>query len=168
MDASSAATQSGERVRMAERLREYRRKRNFKTTPEPRGGRRRGTPRKPRFVIHEHAARSHHYDLRLEVNGVLKSWAVPKGPSTNPREKRFATATEDHPMEYLGFEGTIPKGEYGAGATIVWDTGTYENMTGDGELALEDALRDGHLRVFLNGRKLRGAWALTRFRGKDQ
>jgi DNA ligase D-like protein (predicted 3'-phosphoesterase) len=152
---------------MAEdRLREYNRKRDFKKTSEPRGRpRRRKTA--PRFVVQEHAARSHHYDFRLEVDGVLKSWAVPKGPSTNPKEKRFATQTEDHPLDYIDFEGTIPAGEYGAGAVIVWDTGTYRNVTDVGELPMEEALKKGHARVVLEGRKLRGTWAVTRFRGRD-
>jgi DNA ligase D-like protein (predicted 3'-phosphoesterase) len=152
---------------MAEdRLRDYHRKRDFKKTSEPRGRARRRTSG-PRFVVQEHAARSHHYDFRLEVDGVLKSWAVPKGPSTNPKEKRFATATEDHPLDYIDFEGTIPKGEYGAGAVIVWDTGVYRNVTDAGDVPIEHALEKGHARVVLEGEKLRGTWALTRFRGRD-
>jgi DNA ligase D-like protein (predicted 3'-phosphoesterase) len=150
-----------------DRLSEYRRKRDFKKTQEPRG-RAAGRGRQPRFVVQEHAARSHHYDFRLEVDGVLKSWAIPKGPSTNPKEKRLATETEDHPLEYIDFEGTIPKGEYGAGAVIVWDTGTYGNVTDNGELPIEDGLKKGHVRVVLEGEKLRGTWALTRFRGENQ
>jgi DNA ligase D-like protein (predicted 3'-phosphoesterase) len=152
-----------------DKLREYHRKRDFKKTPEPRGRAAR-RPRQPRFVVQEHAARSHHYDFRLEVDGVLKSWAVPKGPSTNPKEKRFATQTEDHPLDYIDFEGAIPKGEYGAGAVIVWDTGTYRNLTDDGDTPIEEGLKKkkGHIRVFLEGEKLRGTWALTRFRGQDQ
>jgi DNA ligase D-like protein (predicted 3'-phosphoesterase) len=149
-----------------DRLREYHRKRDFKKTSEPRGRARRRTSG-PRFVVQEHAARRHHYDFRLEVDGVLKSWAVPKGPSTNPKEKRLATATEDHPLDYIDFEGTIPKGEYGAGAVIVWDTGVYRNVTDAGEVPIEDALEKGHARVVLEGEKLRGTWALTRFRGRD-
>jgi DNA ligase D-like protein (predicted 3'-phosphoesterase) len=148
-------------------LRSYRQKRDFRRTPEPRG-RRRPTRGEARFVLHEHAARSHHYDLRLEVGGVLKSWAVPKGPSTDPREKRLAAETEDHPLEYLDFEGTIPKGEYGAGAMIVWDRGTYRHATDDEDATMEQALADGHVRVWLEGQKLRGGYALTRFRGEDQ
>lgn len=151
----------------ADRLGEYRRKRDFETTPEPRGrGGRKG--RAPRFVVQEHAARSHHYDFRLEVDGVLKSWAVPKGPSPDPKEKRLATQTEDHPLDYIDFEGTIPKGEYGAGAVIVWDTGTYRNATDDGNTPTEQGLERGHVRFVLEGQKLRGTWALTRFRGPAQ
>jgi DNA ligase D-like protein (predicted 3'-phosphoesterase) len=148
-------------------LRSYRAKRDFRRTSEPKG-RRSASRGQARFVVQEHAARSHHYDLRLEVDGVLKSWAVPKGPSTDPREKRLATATEDHPLEYLDFEGTIPKGEYGAGAMIVWDEGTYRNLTGDGDVPMEHGLTDGHVRVWLDGAKLHGGYALTRFRGDDQ
>lgn len=151
---------------MAERsLREYQRKRDFRKTPEPRGRAARGKAA-PRFVVQEHAARSHHYDFRLEVDGVLKSWAVPKGPSTNPKEKRLATATEDHPLDYIDFEGTIPEGEYGAGAVIVWDAGSYRNATGDGEKSMSDGLENGHVRVVLEGEKLHGTWALTRFRAR--
>jgi DNA ligase D-like protein (predicted 3'-phosphoesterase) len=149
------------------RLREYHRKRDFKQTGEPRGRARHGT-NGPSFVVQEHAARSHHYDFRLEVDGVLKSWAVPKGPSTSPKEKRLATETEDHPLDYIDFEGTIPKGEYGAGAVIVWDTGRYRNATDDGKVPIEEALEKGHVRVVLEGEKLHGTWALTRFRGKGQ
>src|SRR5262249_10924993 len=111
---------------------------------------------------------SHHYDFRLEVDGVLKSWAVPKGPSTDPKEKRFATQTEDHPLDYIDFEGTIPKGEYGAGAAIVGDTRTRRSTTDEGNPPLAEPSKKGHGRVFLEGQKLRGTWALTRFRGRDQ
>lgn len=111
-----------------------------------------------------------HWDLRLEVGAVLKSWAVPKGPSTDPREKRLATATEDHPVDYLDFEGVIPEGEYGAGSVIVWDRGTYRNLTEDdgGTIAMAEALLAGHLHVWLDGEKLVGGYALTRFRGDRQ
>jgi DNA ligase D-like protein (predicted 3'-phosphoesterase) len=115
-------------------------------------------------VIQKHAARSEHYDLRLEADGVLKSWAVPKGPSTDPRQKRLAIRVEDHPIEYAQFEGVIREGQYGAGAVIVWDTGTYRNRTKrDGaEVPIERALEEGHVVVELQGHKLRGGYALTR------
>jgi DNA ligase D-like protein (predicted 3'-phosphoesterase) len=143
----------------------YRRKRDFTKTPEPSGRPKRGGG-KPRFVIQKHDATTLHYDVRLEVDGVLKSWAVPKGPSTDPRDKRLAMPTEDHPMEYETFEGVIPEGEYGAGPVIVWDRGTYVNLTEkDGyDVPVKRALRDGHLKVWLEGQKLRGGYALTRAR----
>jgi DNA ligase D-like protein (predicted 3'-phosphoesterase) len=138
---------------------EYERRRDFRRTPEPRGGRRRAS-RRPRFVVHEHRARSPHYDLRLEIDGALASWAVPKGPSTDPRVRRLAVPTEDHPLEYADFEGVIPAGEYGAGAVIVWDRGRYRNLREDCSLAR--ARREGKLSFWLEGEKLRGAWALVR------
>ncbi len=137
-------------------LKEYRRKRNFAETPEPapspprasrQGGRR-------RFVIQKHAASHLHYDFRLEMRGVLKSWAVPKGPPYGLDEKRLAMATEDHPIEYLDFEGTIPEGQYGGGTVMVWDTGAYEIMDG--------SYYKGRLRIFLEGRKLKGEWLLVK------
>jgi len=150
-------------VTRAERLRRFRSKRNFSETPEPHGRGRRARRRgDPRFVIQKHAARSLHYDFRLEADGVLKSWAVPKGPSLDPREKRLAMPTEDHPLEYGDFEGVIPEGQYGAGQVIVWDTGTYR-VLGDDPAAT--ALRNGHLSFWLEGSKLRGGFALTRVGG---
>jgi DNA ligase D-like protein (predicted 3'-phosphoesterase) len=146
----------------ADPLREYRRKRDFGRTPEPtKRGRRR---RAPRFVIQKHDASSLHYDFRLEAGGVLKSWAVPKGPSTDPRDKRLAMATEDHPLSYGDFEGVIPEGEYGAGPVIVWDAGTYRNLSEEGgtEIPVEEAVDRGHVKVWLEGTKLRGGWSLRR------
>lgn len=115
-------------------------------------------------MVHKHDASSLHYDFRIEGDGVLKSWAVPKGPSTDPREKRLAVRTEDHPLDYADFEGVIPEGEYGAGAVIVWDCGTYDNITRkDGKaVTVADALEDGHLLIWLNGKKLSGGFALHR------
>jgi DNA ligase D-like protein (predicted 3'-phosphoesterase) len=141
----------------------YRAKRNFGRTTEPPARRRRGL-KEPRFVIQQHDATAMHYDFRLEVDGVLKSWAVPKGPSTNPRDKRLAMPTEDHPMAYGGFEGVIPKGEYGAGPVIVWDEGTYRNLNErDGrEVTMGDALSNGHAKFWLEGHKVTGGYALTR------
>lgn len=120
-----------------------------------------------RFVIQMHDAGRLHYDLRLEVGGVLKSWAVPKGPSADPTKKRLAIPTEDHKLEYLGFEGVIPKGEYGAGTVMIWDTGTYVNLTEKegAPVPLDEAVGAGHLKVWLNGARIRGGYALTRFRG---
>ena len=145
-------------------LKSYREKRNFRVTaePEPSGGR--TETRTQIFVVQKHSARSLHYDLRLEVDGVLKSFAVPKGPSTNPKDKRLAIQTEDHPLEYASFEGTIPEVEYGAGTVIVWDTGTFKNMSKkDGlDITLPRALENGHAAIWLEGKKLSGGYALTR------
>jgi DNA ligase D-like protein (predicted 3'-phosphoesterase) len=139
----------------------YRSKRDFRRTREPSGrGERRRRPGEPRFVVQKHAASSLHYDLRLEAGGVLKSWAVPKGPSTDPREKRLAVQVEDHPLDYAEFEGAIGAG-YGAGKVIVWDAGTYRSLT-DGPV--EAALENGHLSVWLEGEKLSGGWTLQRTR----
>lgn len=148
-------------------LKEYRGKRRSGRSPEPAGRTpRRGQSKAPRFVIQHHAASTDHYDFRLEIDGVLASWAVPKGPSTNPKDKRMARRTEDHPMEYEDFEGIIPEGEYGAGRLIVWDRGTYTN---EGKHDIADALKRGHLSFRVDGEKLRGGYALTRFRtGKDE
>src|SRR6188472_549661 len=135
-------------ARARDGLREYRSKRDFERTAEPSGrGLRRGGRGEPRFVIQKHAASSLHYDLRLEVGGVLKSWAVPKGPSTDPREKRLAVAVEDHSLDYADFEGRIGESSYGAGAVIVWDTGPYRNRTErDGQaVPMARGLAAGHV-----------------------
>jgi DNA ligase D-like protein (predicted 3'-phosphoesterase) len=156
-----------------EHLTEYRSKRDLSRSPEPAGGRGRAG-RDPIFVVQKHEARSEHYDFRLEVGDVLKSWAVPKGPSTDPRAKRLAIRVEDHPLDYAEFEGVIGEGQYGAGAVIVWDTGPYRNRTRRNgvEVPLEQALDEGHLVIELFGRKLRGQYALTRIdsdaRGRER
>jgi DNA ligase D-like protein (predicted 3'-phosphoesterase) len=144
-------------------LERYRSKRDFQATPEPSGRPGKGR-RRPRFVIQKHDATALHYDFRLEAGGVLKSWAVPKGPSTDPREKRLAMPTEDHPLQYGTFEGVIPEGQYGAGPVIVWDHGTYRNLTtrSGKEVPVRRALKDGHLKFWLDGEKLSGGYALTR------
>jgi bifunctional non-homologous end joining protein LigD len=139
-------------------LEDYRKKRDFSETPEPVARTRRPGARRV-FVVQKHGASRLHYDFRLEVNGVLVSWAVPKGPSLNPADKRLAVMTEDHPLEYAGFEGVIPEGQYGAGTVMVWDTGTYE--LADRMSAKEQLLR-GEIKVVLQGRKLRGGFALIR------
>jgi DNA ligase D-like protein (predicted 3'-phosphoesterase) len=151
-------------------LQAYQGKRDFRCTPEPAGGARRAS-REPIFVVQKHDAKRLHYDFRLEVDGVLKSWAVPKGPSLDPREKRLAVPTEDHPLEYAAFEGVIPAGEYGAGTVLVWDTGPYRNLTEKKgtPMSMAEAVAHGHLKVWLRGRKLRGGYALTRFKtGRDE
>lgn len=122
-------------------------------------------------MIQQHDATSLHYDVRLEAGRVLKSWAVPKGPSTDPRDKRLAMPTEDHPLDYAEFEGVIPEGEYGAGPVIVWDAGTFRNLTErrGREVPIERAVRDGHVSVWLEGEKLRGGYAFIRIaRGKRE
>jgi DNA ligase D-like protein (predicted 3'-phosphoesterase) len=153
------------------KLAEYERKRDFSKTKEPSGqkGSRKskGGPRRrhPRFSIQKHSATSLHYDLRLEVDGVLASWAVPKGPSLNPADKRLAMRTEDHPLEYLEWEGVIPKGEYGAGPMIVWDRGVFQNIseTRSGkQMELAEAIEKGDVKIFLLGEKIKGAYALVR------
>jgi DNA ligase D-like protein (predicted 3'-phosphoesterase) len=139
-------------------------KRDLGRTTEPPAGRKRRSGRGSRFVVHKHDATTLHYDFRLEAAGVLKSWAVPKGPSTNPRDKRLAMPTEDHPLDYFDFEGVIPEGQYGAGPVIVWDAGTYRSLTErDGKpVPVERAVEDGHVAVWLEGRKFSGGYALTR------
>ncbi len=149
-------------------LRDYRSKRDSGRSPEPlgKGGQ---TSKEPVFVIQKHDASRLHYDFRLEVDGALKSWAVPKGPSLDPREKRLAVRTGDHPLDYAEFEGVIPKGEYGAGTVLVWDIGTYRNLKEkQGKpVPMAEALEKGQATVWLEGKKLRGGYALTRFGKKN-
>jgi bifunctional non-homologous end joining protein LigD len=151
------------------RLAEYRRKRDFVRTAEPRGGRRRAA-RKLQYVIQKHAASHLHYDLRLELDGVMKSWAVPKGPSLDPSVKRLAMEVEDHPIEYNQFEGTIPKGEYGGGTVMVWDRGTYTyggEDDADPIKALRRGYEKGDFKFRLDGDRLKGSWVLVRTRRGD-
>jgi DNA ligase D-like protein (predicted 3'-phosphoesterase) len=150
-------------------LDEYREKRDFSRTPEPPGEREAAAH--PIFVIQKHHATTLHYDFRLEADGVLKSWAVPKGPSMSPKEKRLAVPTEDHPLDYADFEGVIPEGSYGAGTVLVWDRGAYRNLTEkEGrKIGVAEALGRGHVSFWLEGEKVRGGYALTRFRtGKGE
>jgi bifunctional non-homologous end joining protein LigD len=140
-------------------LEEYKRKRNFKQTPEPPAKVARGTQR--RFVVQKHSATRLHYDFRLEMDGVLKSWAVPKGPSLDPADKRLAMQVEDHPVSYFDFEGTIPTGNYGAGTVMVWDVGTWEP---EGDVA--EMMRKGDLKFRLNGQKLKGSFALIHMKAR--
>ena len=143
-------------------LAEYNRKRDFARTGEPKGQRRK-SGKQLSYLIQKHAARRLHYDFRLEWNGTLMSWAVPKGPSENPQDKRLAVHVEDHPVEYGKFEGTIPEGEYGGGTVMLWDRGTWEPH-GD----VDEALKKGKLAFDLHGERLHGQWALVRLRARDR
>ena len=149
----------------------YRERRDFTRTPEPAGtdGRTRSSETARRFVVQKHAARRTHFDLRLEIGGKLVSWAVPKGPSADPETKRLAVHVEDHPLDYGSFEGTIPTGEYGAGAVIIWDRGRYQPVgdTDDSEEGLERGVREGKLDLVLSGERLRGRWGLVRMKGRE-
>lgn len=144
-------------------LTEYQRKRRFGVTPEPSGGKKAARKRGPglAYVIQKHRATQLHYDFRLEWEGVLISWAVPKGPSLDPSVKRLATRVEDHPLDYGGFEGVIPEGEYGGGTVMLWDKGTWVPDQEDTGGALEK----GELKFTLRGKKLKGSWVLVRTRG---
>jgi len=139
----------------------YREKRDFRVTSEPSGAQR-GKPSTATlsYVVQKHQASHLHYDFRLEWNGVLLSWAIPKGPSLDPSVKRLAMAVEDHPIEYGGFEGIIPEGEYGGGTVMLWDRGTWKPDNPD----VDAALRKGELKFTLHGRKLKGSWVLVRTR----
>src|SRR6476646_8122978 len=147
-------------------LLEYKRKRNFKATPEP--GAKVEHTKKKRFVVQRHDATRLHYDFRLEMDGVLKSWAVPKGPSLNPADKRLAVMVEDHPVSYIGFYGSIPEGNYGAGTVDIWDEGTYTPVDAKGNAITEKqalkTLEGGDLKFKLNGKHLKGGFALVRMR----
>jgi bifunctional non-homologous end joining protein LigD len=167
----------------AEALAEYRRRRDFTRTAEPAGNELSPEPQRPIFAVQKHAASRLHYDFRLETGGVLKSWAVPKGPSLDPADKRLAVMVEDHPLEYAAFEGTIPEGEYGGGTVMLWDFGWWEpdlawikaaaakgHRSADAvqETALdpEAELASGELKFILHGHKLSGSWALVHMKGR--
>jgi bifunctional non-homologous end joining protein LigD len=159
----------------AEQLAEYQRKRDFEKTAEPSGTSTRA--RKParaaaanrlQFVIQKHAASQLHYDLRLEIDGVMKSWAVPKGPSADPSVKRLAMQVEDHPVAYNTFEGTIPSGEYGGGTVMIWDNGTYEienPLEDDMNAAAHNQYERGELKIDFHGKRIKGSYALVRTKG---
>jgi bifunctional non-homologous end joining protein LigD len=158
-------------------LKTYQKKRDFSRTPEPAGEAKGRHSKRPDsqgrvYVIQKHDASRLHYDFRIEVDGVLKSWAVPKGPSMNPNDKRLAVLVEDHPLDYATFEGIIPEG-YGAGTVMVWDTGSYYNLklNADGtEVSMAETFEDGRVEIWLEGKKLRGGFALvkTRLAGKQE
>lgn len=151
-----------------EQLNRYNEKRDFNPSPEPEGENLKKND-KPIFVIQKHNASSLHYDFRIEVDGVLKSWAVPKGPSTDPSVRRLAIPTEDHPIEYANFEGVIPEDNYGGGEVIIWDNGNYENLKENNSPNIKESLEEGHATIWLNGKKLKGGYALIRTtRGKNE
>ncbi|MBS1597418.1 MAG: 3'-phosphoesterase [Bacteroidetes bacterium] len=148
----------------------YKKKRTLANTPEPSGGKAAGA--KLHFVVQKHAATRLHYDFRLEMNSVLKSWAVPKGPSLNPEDKRLAMMVEDHPYDYKNFEGIIPKGNYGAGTVIIWDEGYYEPLEESGskkeqEKLLLKQLKSGSLKIRMFGKKLKGEFALVKLKNAE-
>ena len=147
---------------MASKLTTYRAKRDFEKTKEPSGSTKIRKAEYPRFVIQKHDARRLHYDLRLEHDGVFKSWAVTKGPSLNPKDKRLAVEVEDHPLDYGDFEGTIPEGEYGGGTVMLWDRGFWVPENGED---IDAALKKGELKFVLAGDKLKGSFVLVRMKG---
>ena len=151
-------------------LEAYRSLRDFRKTPEPSPGKKPGPGEDRIYVIQKHDASHLHYDFRLEVDGVLKSWAVPKGPSSDPAQKRLAVPTEDHPLEYADFEGVIPADEYGGGTVIIWDRGIYRNLRQEKDgrgITITEAFNEGKIEIFLEGKKLAGGYALIRT-GKDR
>ncbi|TMI78381.1 MAG: hypothetical protein E6H10_17175 [Bacteroidetes bacterium] len=151
----------------------YKKKRSFNETPEPKG-KKKSSARSLKFVVQKHDATQLHYDFRLEMEGALKSWAIPKGPSLNPQDKRLAMMVEDHPFDYRTFEGTIPAGNYGAGTVMVWDEGTYTAMGFEEEpikkqekILLEE-MKKGDVKIVLDGEKLKGAFALVKIKGRGE
>ena len=152
-------------------LDKYNEKRNFTKTMEPKGATEKSHGAL-RFVVQKHAASHLHYDFRLEIDGVLVSWAVPKGPSADPSERRLAVHVENHPMDYINFEGTIPPREYGGGTVMVWDSGTYhaennKDINQDDAL-MQTQLADGSIKIVLKGHKLKGAWHIVKMKGDDK
>ncbi len=150
-------------------LDKYKQKRDFSKTKEPSADKKKSKNSQPIFVIQKHSASNLHYDLRLEINGVLKSWAVPKKPPNKSGIKRLAIQTEDHPMEYADWEGEIPEGEYGAGTVEIWDKGEYENLRKDKEnMTMSDSWQDGKIEIKLQGQKLNGNYALINTSQKQE
>jgi bifunctional non-homologous end joining protein LigD len=151
-------------------LREYERKRNFTRTPEPKPGKPvKSAAHTGRFFIQRHNATRLHYDFRLEIDGALKSWAVPKGPSLDPSVKHLAAMVEDHPLDYGDFEGNIPKGEYGAGSVMLWDCGTFDLIGDpDGGATAAEQLARGDLKFRLHGEKLNGTWAIVHMKNRGK
>lgn len=152
-------------------LSKYKEKRDFKKTAEPKARKKSGSGGLI-FVVQKHSATNLHYDFRLEAGGVLKSWAVPKGPSLNPSDKRLAMMVEDHPFDYKDFEGIIPKNEYGGGEVIIWDTGTYHSLLtedrDESEKIILQGLEKGEIKFVLNGSKLQGEFVLVKMKGRGE
>lgn len=148
-------------------FKKYKKKRDFDKSPEPKGSE--GSSGSSRFVIHKHDASNLHYDFRLEIDEALKSWAIPKGPSTDPKDKRLAIPTEDHPLDYFDFEGVIPEGQYGAGTVMVWDTGVFRNLLEEKEngKSLKESYEDGKMEVWLEGQKVSGGYAIIKMGNDD-
>ncbi len=158
---------------LSDKTKKYRSKRNFSRTPEP-GDKKAHlvwANKRPIFVIQKHDASNLHYDFRIEVDGVLKSWVIPKGPSTDPSEKRLSLATEDHPLDYANFEGVIPEEDYGGGTVMIWDRGNYRNLKeeeSDEDLqSVAEQIESGHVTIWLEGKKLSGGYALIRTGDED-
>lgn len=153
-------------------LKTYQQKRKFNQTPEPEGKKIKKTKGPLHFVVQKHNARQLHYDFRLEHDGVLKSWAVPKGPSLNPADKRLAMMVEDHPLDYIKFEGIIPSGNYGAGTVMVWDFGNYLSIGSksveESEKLMKSGLHKGEIKFVLNGKKLKGGFVLVHTKGRGE
>lgn len=146
---------------------DYRNKRDFKETGEPKWATSGSKKDTPMFVIQKHDATNLHYDFRLEIDGVLKSWSIPKGPSVDPKIKRMAIPTEDHPIDYGDFEGVIPEGQYGGGTVMIWDRGTFENIKTDDDanpINLKKSFENGVIEIFLNGEKLKGGYSLVKMK----
>jgi DNA ligase D-like protein (predicted 3'-phosphoesterase) len=146
---------------------EYKAKRDFSKTEEPNGNTGKDKNEEPIFVIQKHDASHLHYDLRIEIDGTLKSWAIPKGPSTDPREKKLAVPTEDHPLDYADFEGVIPEGQYGGGTVMIWDKGTFKNIKEDEKgnpMSLKKSFEEGTVEIYLKGEKLKGGYALIKMK----
>ena len=152
-------------------LDKYNEKRDFTKTKEPKGAVKKSDG-VLRFVVQMHDASHLHYDFRLEIDGVLVSWAVPKGPSEDPADKRLAVHVENHPMDYINFEGTIPEGEYGGGTVMVWDTGTYRAEDNDDakndDALMQKQLEDGSIKIIIEGEKLKGAWHMVKMKGNEK
>jgi bifunctional non-homologous end joining protein LigD len=156
------STSTSRRSSSSAPLAEYNRKRDFSRTKEPAGTVPKSSSKALRFVVQKHEASHLHYDFRLELDGVMKSWAVPKGPSYDPSVRRLAMEVEDHPISYNTFEGTIPAGEYGGGTVMLWDRGTYEAEDGGGVESLRRGYQKGDLKIVMHGKRLRGGWVLVR------